>query len=117
MAVTNLHCDFQRLVGVTLVDPVDLGDFKIVGDQIFRGADQHAIRRGIEIDHITRLGGTAGQAFALADGEKLDASVFAEKISREIVDAAGMKFFSAEMRPCNCRGGNRFGSRLRSRRT
>src|SRR5437588_4491429 len=98
MAITNLHRHFERLVRVAPVDPVDLIDFKIIRNQIFRAADKDAIRRRIKIDHVTRLRGAARQPFALTNREKLDASVFAEKISLEIVNAAGVKFFRTEMR-------------------
>ena len=52
----------------------------------------------IEIDDVARLSRTSGQTFALTDGEKLDAAMFAEKISLEIVNGAGVKLFGAKMR-------------------
>ena len=89
MAVANLHRDFERLVGIAAAAPVHLVDFEFVRDQILGVADDDAVRRRIDIDDVTRLRRTAGQTFALADGEHLDAFVFAEEIALEIVDAAG----------------------------
>ena len=66
-------------------------------DQILRVADDDAVRRGIDIDDVARLRRTAGQTLALADGEQLDAVVFAEEVAL-VVDAAGMKFVLAEVR-------------------
>src|SRR5207253_2987213 len=51
-----------------------------------------------EIDIVTPLRRPTGQAFALADGEKLDPVVLADEISIDIVNRAAMKFAFAKMR-------------------
>ena len=78
--------------------PIYAIDSEFITDQIVGVADDDAIRFRIEIDNIARSERTTWQAFALADGEKLDAIMFTHKISSDIVNFASMKLTFAEMR-------------------
>ena len=78
--------------------PVHTIDLEFVANQIVRVADDDAICCRIEIDHITRPRRTAGKSFALTDREQLDAVMFADEISIDIVNLAAMKFVFAQMR-------------------
>ena len=78
--------------------PVYPLNFELIANQILGVADDHAICFRIEIDDITRTQRTAGQSFALADREELDAIVLADEISIDIVNLAAMKCRVAQMR-------------------
>ena len=65
---------------------------------MLRVADDDTISFGIQIDHVTRTRGTAGKSFPLSDREQLDAVVFANEISIDVVNFAAMKFVIAQMR-------------------
>ena len=78
--------------------PIHAINFEFVREQIVGVADNDAILFRIEIDHITRTHRAAGQSFALADGEELDAIVLAHEISGDIVNLAAMKSRVAETR-------------------
>ena len=55
--------------------PVDAVHFEFVADEILLAADNDAGCFGVDVHDVERLGRTTGQAFALADGEHLDAFV------------------------------------------
>ena len=78
--------------------PVHAIDLEILHHQIIRVANNHAIRRRIEIDDVTRTRRTTGQSFTLADREQLDPVMFAKTVSIDVVNFAAMKFLFAEMR-------------------
>ena len=82
--------------------PIHAVDFEFITNQIFGIADDDAICCRIEIDNVTRPRRTARQPFALSDREQLDAVMFGDEVSIDIVNFAAMKFVFAEMRTQKC---------------
>src|SRR5579884_1091851 len=78
--------------------PVHSLDLEFLNHQIVRLPNNDAVCRGIEIDDVTRTQRAARQTFALANGEELDAVVFAQEISLHIINRAAMKLLVAEAR-------------------
>src|ERR671923_946976 len=98
MIIPNLHCRFDYVVVAGGVDPgsaintqeagvsapgyssahgyngmpVHTIDFKLVDGEMACLAHNHAVSLRIEIDYITGLRRSAGQTFALPDGEQLE---------------------------------------------
>src|SRR5262249_37453614 len=79
--------------------PIHALDLEFLNEQVICIADDHTIRRWIEIYHVTRTRRTARQPLALADGEQLDPVVVADEVTIDIVNFAAMKFVFAQMRP------------------
>src|SRR5579884_226507 len=121
MIVTNFDRRFERQGGLTapgrsvvagvgdpggavgITDPgyrvpVHSLDLEFLNHQIVRLPNNDAVCLGIEIDDVTRTQRAAGQTFALANGEELDAVVFAQEISLHIINRAAMKLLVAEAR-------------------
>ena len=104
MIIADFHCGHDRsLTPAGIIDPgygmpVHAVDLEFLHGQIIGVTDDDAIGFRIEIDNVTPLRRPTGQAFALADGEKLDPIVLADEISIDIVNRAAMKFAFAKMR-------------------
>ena len=82
--------------------PIHSIEFEFLRCQVVSASDNHAIRRRIEIDNITRPHRTPRQTFALPDREEFNAVMFAQKISCNIVNFAAMKLVFAEVRTQKC---------------
>ena len=78
--------------------PVHAIDLEFLHHQIIRVANDHAVRRRIEIDNVTRTRRPAGQSLTLTDREQLYPIMFANAVSIDVVNFAAMKFVCAEMR-------------------
>src|SRR4249920_1396811 len=98
MAVANLDRHGQRFIRRLATAPVDSIDLKLLDQQILRLANDNAIARRIDINHVAGSRRSAGQSFALPDGEHFDAFMLGKKVSGEIVDAAAMELRRVEMR-------------------
>ena len=96
MAVANFHRHFAGAVDLVAARPVHTIDFEFIANQIVRVTDNDAIGSWIKVDDVTRPGRAAGKSFALPDSEKLDAFVFADEISIDIVNLAATKFVLAQ---------------------
>src|SRR5215831_16029743 len=82
--------------------PIHTIDLELLADQVVGIANNDAICFRIEIDNITRTQRTAGQPFALSDREQLDALMFTDEISSDVVNFAAMKFVFAQMGTQKC---------------
>ena len=78
--------------------PVYAIDLEFIHHQIIGVADDDTICFRIQIGDVTRTRRTAGKSFPLSDREQLDAVVFANEISIDVVNFAAMKFVIAQMR-------------------
>ena len=78
--------------------PIHAVDFELLTDQIVGVAHDHAICFRIEVDNVTRPQRSARKSFALADREELDAAVFGNEVSIDIINLTAMKFVFAEVR-------------------
>src|SRR6266571_2263939 len=101
MIIADLYCRLERRTGI--VDPgysvpVYTIELEFVPEQVVGIADDDAIGLRIDIDHIAWPNRATGQALALADGEKLNAVMFADEISVHIVNLSLMKSRVAQMR-------------------
>src|SRR5688572_28658573 len=96
MPVANPHGRVETLVRLGRVPDGGI-DLELLDDQVFSFADDDAGGFRVDIDHVARAGAAAGQSLALADGEHLDALVWAEVGAPLVADAARMKFAFAEM--------------------
>ena len=82
MVVANFGRDFHFLRRCLERNPIAAFDLEFIAVQRGVVADDDAVLRRIQFDHVERLGRGNPKALALADGEKLDAVVVAEQRRR-----------------------------------
>ncbi len=112
MIIADLHegfegaavnaCGYTVVVGFTDPRsrmPVHTIDLEFPANQVVGIADDDAIRCRVEIDDVTRTRRTAGQSLALTDRKHLDAVMFTDEISIDVVNFAALKFVFAQMGP------------------
>src|SRR5438552_349472 len=100
MVVADFHGGFEcaAVSACGCWMPIDAIDFEFAHDQIICVANDNSICLGIEIHHVARTRRTPGQPFTLSDREHLDAVMFTEKVSIDVVNFAAMKFVLTQMR-------------------
>ena len=111
MTIANLHDGFEGAAvnarGYSAVAgvadpgsrmPVHTIDVELLANQVVGVANNDAICCRVEVDNVTRPERSARKSFALADGEELDAAVFGNEVSVDIINLAAMKFVFAEVR-------------------
>src|SRR6516225_1009436 len=101
MIIPDLHECFEGAAGITDPGynvPIHVVELELLAEQVIGIANDDAICCRIEIDDITRTGRTAGQPFALSDREQLNAAMFTEEISSDVVDFAAVKFIFTQVR-------------------
>src|SRR6266704_1572350 len=87
-AVTALHeCGVARRQ--RLGEPVHLGQFHGVAEQLVPGSDHHFTRFRSDRDHVHRLTESAGEAAALSDGVAREAGVHAHDLAAGRDERAG----------------------------
>ena len=77
--------------------PVHTIDLEFLANQVICIADDDPICCRVEIYNVTGTRRTAGQPLALTDRKHLDAVMFTDEISIDVVNFAALKFVFAQM--------------------